>query len=243
MDTQNDPRSLFTPRLIIGAAIALMGVVLTLDRVGLLRADYILRLWPLVVVLIGYQIYTRPRRERGHVAGLVWMGIGGFLLLNTLGITRVHVWDLFWPAVLILLGTHLMLQTTRRTRTLPQPVAGEGEQVTIVAVLSGVKRSVSSVPFSGADVTTFMGGAVLDLRQALLASGATATIDVFAVMGGCEIYVPTGWTVATPVVAVMGGIEDKRLAPLPDAGTAAGGRPPEIVINGFVMMGGIQIKS
>ena len=70
-------------------------------------------------------------------------------------------------------------------------------------------------------------------------------LDIFGVMGGCEIAVPESWTIATPIVPVMGGVEDKRLPPLP-AGmeSAAGGlAAPRLVLRGVIVMGGIQIKS
>ena len=60
-----------------------------------------------------------------------------------------------------------------------------------------------------------MGGAQLDLRQATIPPGEEAVLDIFVVMGGCEIFVPSSWTVVTPLVPVMGGIDDKRLPPLP----------------------------
>ncbi len=45
--------SLMTPRLIVGLAIALFGVVLVLDRLNLVVADQVLRWWPAVIVPIG----------------------------------------------------------------------------------------------------------------------------------------------------------------------------------------------
>jgi hypothetical protein len=88
-----------------------------------------------------------------------------------------------------------------------------------------------------------MGGTTLDLRQAVIPPGEEAVIDVVALMGGCEIAVPASWTVATPIVPVMGGVEDKRLPPLPVPHDSGAPPPPRLVIRGFLMMGGIQIKS
>ena len=69
-------------------------------------------------------------------------------------------------------------------------------------------------------------------------------LDIFAVMGGCEIIVPSSWTIVTPLVPVMGGIDDKRLAPLPGSAENIGGKPaPRLVLRGLVLMGGIEIKS
>ena len=68
-------------------------------------------------------------------------------------------------------------------------------------------------PFRGGEMTAFMGGCELDLRQAEMAPGEDATIDVFAVMGGHEIRVPETWAVVTKAVPIMGGVEDRTRPP------------------------------
>jgi hypothetical protein len=87
-----------------------------------------------------------------------------------------------------------------------------------------------------------MGGSQIDLRQATIPGGDAATLDVLAVMSGCDVVVPGDWIVSTPAVVVMGGIEDKRLPLIQDTGA---GRiaAPRLIITGFIIMGGITIKS
>src|SRR5688572_21144518 len=93
--------SLMTPRLIVGLAIALFGVVLVLDRLNLVVADQVLRWWPAVIVAIGAMIFAQSRRIGGGINGVIVMIIGSWLLLNTLGVLRVRFWEMFWPLVLI----------------------------------------------------------------------------------------------------------------------------------------------
>jgi hypothetical protein len=49
----------------------------------------------------------------GGANGVIVMIIGGWLLLNTLG-SAGRLWELFWPIVLIGIGTMLVMQTLRR---------------------------------------------------------------------------------------------------------------------------------
>ena len=67
--------------------------------------------------------------------------------------------------------------------------------------------------FAGGDVTAFMGGGKLDLREATMAPGTEATVDVMAIMGGFEIKVPESWNVIVDVVPFMGGYEEKTRHP------------------------------
>ena len=239
MDREHHDVRPVTPRLIIGASIAVLGVVLTLDRLGLVNANQVLRMWPAVLIIIGLELYLHPRDDRSATRGIVWMALGGWLLLYSIGAVTVHIWDLFWPAVLILIGTNLVMQTVRSAT---RSAEDQGQRVSMFAVLGGVKRS-NAGPFHGGEITALMGGAQLDLRQAVIAPGAEAAIDIFGLMGGIEIIVPPDWTISTPLLPVLGGIEDKRLAPLPgiaQAGAAA--TPPRLVLRGFVMMGGVTLR-
>jgi predicted membrane protein len=236
------PGSAMTPRLIIGLAIALFGVVLVLDRLNMVVADQVLRWWPMVIVAIGALIFAQSRRVGGGVNGVIVMIIGGWLLLNSVGILRVRFWEMFWPLVLVGIGSMLVLQTLRR-RTSEVSGAASDNTLNVFAALSGVKRVISATRFRGGEVTAFMGGAQLDLRQATIPPGEEAALDFFLVMGGCEIFVPPTWTVTTPLVPIMGGIDDKRLAPLPGVDSITGQAAPRLVLRGLIVMGGIEIKS
>jgi hypothetical protein len=102
-------------------------------------------------------------------------------------------------------------------------------------------------------MTAFMGGCQLDLRAATIPPGEESVIDVLALMGGLEVWVPGGWTVVSQVVPIMGGVEDKRLpmpaAPVAPMGTpgsessAASAAPARLVLRGYVLMGGLVIKN
>jgi len=231
-----------TPRLVVGLAIALFGVLLVLDRANLTLAAQVLRFWPAVLIVLGASIFAQSRKVGGGVNGIVLMALGGWLLLNSLGILRISVWQLFWPMILIAIGTILVVQTVRRRGDTASGTEA-ADTLTIFAVLSGVKRISTASRFRGGEITLFMGGGHIDLRQATIPREEEAVLDVFAMMGGCEIAVPESWTIATPIVSVMGGVEDKRLPPLPTADGGGGLAPPRLVLRGMVLMGGIVIKS
>jgi predicted membrane protein len=243
-----------TPRLLLGFGLALFGVVLLLGQLDILDAHAALRYWPILLIAIGVVQFFNGRvgtsgERRFPVHAVIWMAVGGVLLLNSIGILRVSIWELFWPAILIALGLRLMTHQGRlrlNDSGTTTASATSGDIGPIFSVLSGVKRVSAPQPFPGAEVTMFMGGAQLDLRQAILRPGDEAVLDVFAVMGGCELLIPTQWVVSAPIIAIMGGVEDKRLpmaqAVIVDAG-ASPGAPPRLVIKGVVLMGGVTIRS
>jgi predicted membrane protein len=242
MDNVDQGRGgLVTPRLILGLAIALFGLVLVMDRLNLVIADQVLRWWPAVIVAVGALMFQQSRQVGGGANGIVVMIIGAWLLLNSLGIVRLRFWELFWPMVLIGIGTVLVMQAMRR-RTRDKSGSDSDDTLNIFAVMAGVKRSSLSTRFRGGEVTAVMGGYQIDLRQAVIPPGEEATLEIFTLMGGGEIFVPTSWTVATPIMPIMGGIDDKRIPALP-GGVDSGKPAPRLVLRGLLLMGGIEIKS
>jgi predicted membrane protein len=241
MDNERGYRAL-NPTVLLGIFLALIGVLLTLDRLELIEANHILRFWPVAPILLGALVLFQATDTGGRLNGMIIMGIGAWLLLNTQGLIRVRFWELFWPVILIIIGVNLATQTLRRRS--PGSAADSDSRISIFAVWSGVRRATSASPFRGAEITALMGGGQLDLRTATIPPGEEAVIHVTAVMGGFEIIVPSTWDVSMPLVAFMGGIEDGRLPPLggQDRGVGAD-RTPRLVIRGFAMMGGVQVKS
>ena len=107
--------------------------------------------------------------------------------------------------------------------------------VSLIAVMGGFERRVASHEFRGGEMTAFMGGGQLDLRDAMPAGGQ-AVINLFAMMGGFEIIIPETWRVISEVTPFMGGIEDK-------ARTSTNPNAPALLLRGFVMMGGVTLKN
>jgi hypothetical protein len=66
--------------------------------------------------------------------------------------------------------------------------------------------------------------------------GGSATVNVFALMGGMEIRIPDTWAIDNRALYFMGGSHDRSRQP---ANPAA----PRLILRGFVMMGGIEIKN
>jgi hypothetical protein len=113
-------------------------------------------------------------------------------------------------------------------------ITDTNSRMTAMAILGGVSRGNNSRTFRGADLMAVMGGCVIDLRQAAI--NGEAFIDAFALWGGIEIKVPEDWTVVSQVVPLLGGVDDKTRPPQ----TATAHR---LVLRGFAIMGGIEIKN
>lgn len=249
-----------TPKFIIGACLVLVGVVLALDQLGLLYANHLLRFWPAALIIIGLVMLSR-RERHSALRALVLIVVGGWLLLNTLGLVSLDIWEFFVPLLLVFFGARIMMHNhDSRSGAPPYPAGmspaagspptaqvpgsfdsaavGSGEPVhaSLFSLLSSSKRRWGKSIFRGAETTAFMGGCELDLRDALMSTGELAVVDVFVIMGGVTIFVPPHWSVSQEVVPLMGGVHDKtRSVPSNPA--------QHLLVRGTVVMGGVEISN
>ena len=225
-----------TPQLVFGLFVMALGVILGLDSLGIADAGYIVRFWPVGLMMLGGTIATRPE-PHGRFWGFFWIFVGAWLLLRNLDILRIGFWQLFWPMALVWIGGSLILKTMRQAGHFK---VDNSRAERLFAVMSESKRRYDGRPFEGAYMTGFMGGCVLDLRRSVIQPGETKVVEVFGMMVGHEIKAPQEWTVKMDVLPIMAEIKDKRVPSVapPPLGVAAA---PQLVVRGSVVMGSVEI--
>jgi hypothetical protein len=225
------------PHLAIGIFMTLLGVVLTLDRLELVDAARALRWWPVGFHVLGATLLLRRPDRHGQAWGIGWLVLGTWLLLNSLNIVRVGFWELIWPGLLIFIGVRMMMRGQPAVTASGQPVTA---MPNMMAVLSEARNALTQ-PLANASLTSVMGGCHLDLRQASGVAGGPIIVDVFGLMGGHEVIVPSGWTVVFDVVTILAAAEDKRLPSV--AAVADPGSAQVLTIRGTLIFSGLTIKN
>lgn len=231
-DLSSAPRARLTPQLVMGLLIIAVGVLFTLDKLGIADAGTYIRYWPVGLIAIGLAKLWQARGGMGGAfGGLVFTVAGVWLLLEQTAVIRISFWEM-WPLLLVLFGGYLVWQGLAGRRRL----AGVDTTSTInaTAILGGVVRRNNSRTFRGGDLTAVMGGCEIDLRQASI--NGDAVMEIFAMWGGIEIRVPEDWTVVSRVTPLLGGVEDKTRPP---QGTTA----HRLILQGFAIMGGVEVKN
>ncbi len=215
-------------RTIIGLLIVAVGASFLLTNLNILPFDVgIAQWWPLFIVAGGVVMLLSD--VRNYLWAMLVIGLGALLQLKQFGIVDVNPWQLFWPAIIIVLGVSVM---TSRGSSRGKIAASDREDV--MAILSGSEVRVESKDFKGSRVTSICGGAMIDLRKAVIKK--EATIDVFAFWGGIEIIVPEHVMVKNNTSAIMGGVEQQA------GGDAVKEGSPILYITGDVVMSGVEVK-
>lgn len=235
------PSSVVGPRLILAIAIIVVGVVFTLDNLGLVEAGRVLDLWPGLLILAGVARLASGRRK---VVGALLVALGTAILAPRLEPRLGDVLAGHWPLLLVAFGLWLAFDAWTPGRGQPGTVGGSvaatrdpaeaGGESRAAAVLSSLKIANDSATFRRGDLVAVMGGCELDLRAARIAPGETAEIEVLAFWGGIEIRVPRDWSVDLRVLPVMGGAEDKTRPPVPPSSQ-------RLLVRGFTIMGGVEV--
>jgi hypothetical protein len=243
MLTMTPPRTVeLTPHTFIGVSLALLGVVLTLDNLGFVDAEEILRFavrfWPVIPILVGVLHIVQGRELRDWLIGAAWMTVGTAFLLRNLGVFRFQLRD-FLPLILVAIGLRVMFgrrraRAARRWPGMPEP----GQPSSPAAVPPFTPAGGSPFPCfdpgppadaagaglgAAAGTTAWPMGASQVLRAFAILwgtdrrhHGALAHVEVSAVMGGCDIdlrdAVPTSDPLVIQVFAMWGGI-DIRVPP------------------------------
>jgi len=216
-------------RIFTGLLIMTVGVLLLLSNLGFTGFETIIHdWWPLLIIVVGALVLIND------VGNFLWailiMAVGTIIQLNHLNIADIDVWQLVWPVIIIVVGLSIMLN-----RAGAKHKVSKSERDDFTAVLSGSKANVQSKDFKGSKVTAVMGGAVVDLRHAIIKK--EATLDVFSLWGGIEVYVPKDIIVKNNTSVILGGVEDTT----DNSVTLAGA--PVLYIIGDVIMAGVEIKN
>lgn len=240
------------PQLIFGGCVLFLGLLFLLDNLDIFEANRILDYWFPGLLMIAGAIKLLQSREGGGTAfGSVLFILGFLILLDDLDFLAINLWD-FWPVMLVVVGLLIMWRALGHDRAPAECCSESGsefgsefnsepsaksspDRVNAVAILGGFKRSVASKNFRGGNLTAFLAGCDVDLRDCDMPPGEVS-LDVFAFFGGIDLRVPEDWSVELRVLPVLGGSEDKTRQP-------QNGTGKKLLVKGTAFMGGVAIKN
>lgn len=223
----------FTGRLLFGLVLVTLGLLWTLENMGLDGAGDVLRWWPALLIAYGFVRVTGLDGSKRIVSGSLIMLVGGWMLARELDIVHVSIFRL-WPVFMIVLGASLVWRSMRGPG-FSSDASDRSAYPRPFAFMGGVTRNVDSQELVGLEATAVMGGVEADLRGAR-ARGREVVAEVFAWWGGVDLIVPEDWRVVSEVTPIMGGVDDRSKAAGADAATT-------LVVRGLVMMGGVEIRN
>jgi predicted membrane protein len=245
-----------------GVILAGIGVVLLLQNLGIPYFEDLERYWPVILIVVGIAQAARSMGIGGKIWGGAIVAVGVIFLLNNLGLIHGNVWRLLWPGILIVVGLGMLARAIDRhtyggydaaARTDYARKMGENiksrimsdigssispNRLDVWAVFGGSRRRMDTQDFQGGEAFALFGGVEVDLRKA----GSTLeeiVIEAHALFGGIELRVPEAWNVSVRGAGIFGGYEDETM----EGRVTTDGKQPHLIINGFAVFGGVNVKN
>ncbi|MFC2103889.1 LiaI-LiaF-like domain-containing protein [Bacteroidota bacterium] len=222
-------------RGIIGIVLILIGIAFigrTLD-IFPHQITHHLFSFPTILIVIGVVIILAGRNK---TSGWILLIIGLVFLIPDVIHVPYSIRRLFWPTILIIVGLLIIFRSSGVRRSSEE--SSSSDYIDDIAILGGGDRVITSENFKGGKITSIFGGSKIDLRKATLAPGQNI-IDMFCMFGGSTLKVPASWNIKIDVVSLFGGFSDKRH--IKTETTMDVGK--ELIIKGFVMFGGGELKN
>lgn len=171
------------------------------------------------------------KRSGGSLWGVILILVGLAFLGDNLGWFAFDIWDILWPAIIIIVGIQLLMRRGRRieirTETTmnagpvpPPPPAPEAPPTTFGTRSSKVNTDqineshmmgeldliVDSATFRGGAVSTVFGDIRVDCRSAILADGEQV-LSLNTVFGQVRLVIPATWEYTVEATTVFGEVE------------------------------------
>ncbi len=232
-------------RIIAGAILIIAGGLLFLETFNLV--DFSLRqyIFSWKTLLIGIGVVLLATHERRTTA-YVLIGLGIAFWLPSFIDYNIRFSQVFWPLILIGVGVVIL---TRRGKYKRNHVKGPKGSINTpinetdmdylddISILGGGNKVIQSQDFKGGRITAIFGGSEFDFKDTKM-SEEGCVIDVFTMFGGSKLIVPQDWQVKSDVLSLFGGFGDKRTIRPSDIDQSK-----TLLIKGFVMFGGIEVKN
>lgn len=242
--------------IIIGAIFILIGFLYACSALGIFDFSIFFPGWWTLFIIVpcAYGLLRKDEDKTGYVIGLV---IGACFFINAQDFDfHIDFWPMAIALLCIVIGVKMIFPQNKSRKhfefTYNSNADGQTETVNgatgssygkgsngylnLTAVLGGKEVRVDNECFTGADITVVMGAVELDLRNAIISEDVY--VNISAVMGGVDIYVPANTHVVTDGCStVMGGIDVH-----PSYANYVGADAPRIIVTGSCVMGGIEIQ-
>ena len=260
-----------TPKFIIGVFLVLMGIVLALDQIGVVQANHLLRFWPAGLIILGLVNLQRGERQSA-LRALVLIVVGGWLLLNTLGLVSLDLWGFIWPLLLVFFGARIMMhnQGSRSNASRDLGAAGPTAGTTPPGGTASPDGTAPSGPGPGGYAPGASSGEPVHASLFSLLSSSKRRwgksvfrgAETTAFMGGCELdlrdaLMSSGELAVVDVFVIMGGVNifvppnwtvSQEVVPLlggvHDKTRSMPSNPAQhLLVRGTVVMGGVEISN
>jgi len=126
MDSEANERHKRVTAAVFGVMLIGLGVLFTLDNMGIYEAGRLRGYWPILLIGFGLPSLIAPKDAGDMPAGVVAVAVGAFFLLRKFDVIDWRFRDI-WPLFLVLGGATLIARSVVDRRASLRPGTGSPE--------------------------------------------------------------------------------------------------------------------
>ncbi len=218
-----------------GLVFVAVGVVFGLNALEITDINLFFDGWWTLFIIVPCTIELF--KSHGRLGNIIGIFIGVVLLLACRDVLDIAmIGKLIVPAILVIIGVAFIFKDSfngkaiKRIKELHKTKNGTN---VFFSTFSGQKVDFSGQVFTSADLTAVFGGLECDLRNAII--NEDVVIDINAIFGGVDIFVPDNIRVKIRSTSIFGGVSEKgNHDPV--------GEVPTVYVNAVCLFGGVDIK-
>lgn len=230
---KNSQKSKGIKSLVAGILAIAAGIVLLFSNLNMIDPSWskILFSWQTLVAAIGFIFLF----DKDYPFGIILLAFGILLIFTHHLNIEINIEPYLWPSVIVLIGLLLIIGSKffRKGKTKHSII--DDSHIEETNIFSDSEHVISSKTFKKGKFVCIFGASKLNLLQSDLVP-ENAQIEIVAIFGGIQLYIPQDWIVKTEVFSLFGGFSDKR-------STSTHSTNKTIVIKGVTIFGGGEIKS
>ena len=217
-----------------GIVLVVLGALFVMKALGVNIDIFFDGWWTLFIIVPGViGLFT----EREKFGNLICIAIGVLLLLAVRDVIAFSLfWELLIPVIVILVGLKMIFgaflrkksdEAYRKAKESGKPMKNG------VAMFGGTEMKFAGEVFEGAELNAIFGGLDCDLRGAQITGDCV--INISAIFGGIDIFLPDTVNVKIHTTSIFGGVSDETKRPF-DASK------PTVYVRGLALFGGADVK-
>ncbi len=220
-------------KIIWGAILIIVGILFALNALNITSINIFFSGWWTLFIIIpcAIGVFT-DKRKMGNIIGVI---VGVLLMLACRDVIKFStLLKLCLPATIVILGIKLLLRGlfgNTANEILKGLKENGGNPKVGCAAFSTSDLNYDGEVFEGAELTAAFGSINCDLRKAIIEKDCA--IQVFAVFGGIDIFVPENVNVKVESNSIFGMISKK---------TSSNKNGVTLYISGTCMFGGVEIR-
>jgi len=199
-------------------------------------------LLPSAILVMG--VLWLSRAKEGEKPMVAWFvtAFGAVLLVSQFDLFGLSFGNMVTPMILVAVAFMIMNPRDllpRSLNTQNEDLDEDNTTIKLVAFMGGGELEYSSQHLKGGEIVAIMGGYQIDFRHADM-EGDVMELNLFCIMGGVEIKIPSNWEVEKRgAICIMGGFSNKTRCLAEELELPR----KKLIIKGLALMGGGEVKN